>query len=436
MDQFLTNIMISPGEYNLQTLTITSYNGLSVDVRNNVIELTLHEDMYCNFVCGELLIGENVNLIRHLPLIGNELIEVEIITPSRKIPIKQTFFVYKIADKTDLDPSYKSNVYTIYFCSLAYMKAQQTKISRSFANMSYADMVKSIFNDYLKDPKPLLTQETLGKKQLVIPFMNPLDAINMIAKRSISDDGKDFSYLFYETFNSFEFSTINYLAKNQPEPTLTYQYFQANTTREDQLFKELNSDIKRIEKYDVLTLNNTLKNVREGVFASRLLTHDITTKKYQYTDFSYTDDYPQMTTLHPNGILPPNDNEYGAHPFSHFRYYPKHSYLFSDVENTDEYENHVLKRNAHLTHFDTFRLSILAAGDSNRRVGEIINVNIFSGEARQNLNDNPFDYYLSGKYLITKITHILQKESYKMRMQLERDSIPHPYPDRKVWSSS
>lgn len=437
MDDFSSHDkMVVPGEYNLEALTLISYNGISVDIRSNVIELIVHEDIYQNFLSGEILIGENVNLIRHLPLIGNETIEITFLTPSRTMPIKQRFFVYKIGDKADLDNSYKTNIYRLFFCSIPCIKSQQTKISRSFANLTHAEMVTAIYNDYLSDGKKIVVQPTLGKKHLVIPYMSPMAAINMIAKKSMSGDGKDVSYLFYETMNSYEFTTINYLAKVQKEPDITFQYAAANVTRQDGSYRELNSDIRRIEKYDIITLNNTIKNLHDGVFASRMLTHDITYKKFMFTDYLYNQNHQELTTLHPHGMLPKTEQNFSMSPMANYQYYPKHSYAYDGVLDNDECEAIVPKRNAHMAHFDTFRLSALVAGDTNRRVGEIVGVKIFAGETHHNVDDDPFDYYLSGKYIITKITHILQKESYKMRLSLERDSLPHPYPDQKEWSST
>jgi hypothetical protein len=110
--------------------------------------------------------------------------------------------------------------------------------------------------------------------------------------------------------------------------------------------------------------------------------------------------------------------------------YPRQSYAFDNITINDDYDKTILKRNAHFAHLENSKLSILVAGDSNRRVGELIYVDIPSIEPGGK-NDDIYDPYLSGNYIITQITHMVSKMQYKMRMNLERDSLPQPYPENK-----
>jgi len=76
-------------------------------------------------------------------------------------------------------------------------------------------------------------------------------------------------------------------------------------------------------------------------------------------------------------------------------------------------------------------IPLLVAGDSSRRAGQLVNVNILAGDAKLNVTDNPFDYYMSGKYIIAKVTHMVQVDKYIMRLDLERDSLPKAFPTQK-----
>lgn len=423
-----------PGQYKLDSLVLLSYNGAQFDLRPNMLELVLHEDIYANCLSGQVMIAENVNLIKNIPIIGNEFIQIVFKTPSRDSEISKTFFVYKVDNKVELHESSRANIYTLHFVSDEFMKSQTNKISRSYNNMTYGKMVESLYRDYLSnstDLKICYVQETSGSKSLVIPYMTPLQAINWLCTKAISSNVKDYAYLFYETMDGFFFSTINYSVNLSRTPRAKYAYFTSGMTVPAG-FADINRDFKRIEKFQILTFNNTVRHVNDGVLSSRLLTHDIVYKTFEYNDFAYNFDYVQMNTINEYGILPQTADRYSAKPFSNYQFYPKHSYLYDGNKNNDDYENVVLKRNAHLSHYETSRMEIVVAGDSNRRVGDLVDVKIFSGEPSNKNNSDVYDPYLSGLYLVTKITHVVQPQEYKMRLELGRDSIPEPYPDVTV----
>ncbi len=423
--------MVVPGDYNLNSLVLTSYNGFTIDLQPLLLEFVLHEDIYQNTLSGQLTIGENVNLIKHVPLIGNEILKVQFKTASREDEISKKFFIYKIENKLSLGE--KQNVYTLKFCSQEFINSQQSKISKSFQNTKISEMVGVIYENYLQSDssKSLIAQTTLFPKNIVIPYQSPLSAINWLAKRAVSQDTKDFSYLFYETMDGFFFNTINYSAKTSKTPIKTYQYYITGHYKDGFDTRNLDEEFSRIESYEIISLNNTLNNIAGGVFASKLLTHDITFKKYSTTNFAYNPDFAELTRINESGILPRNGDIFSDRAYSHFSFYPKHSYLHDDIIDSDEYDVFVQKRLAHMGSFDTLRLQIQINGDSNRRVGDIIEVKLFSTEPKPISMPDIFDPYLSGNYLITRVTHIFSKSSYKMKLQLEKDSLNEAYPEQK-----
>ena len=423
------NLILNPGEYNLDVMTLVSYNGFTIDLRSNLVELVICESVDSACLAGYLTIGENVNLPFHVPLIGNEKLLIQMTTPSRDTPIVAEFFIYKLDSKLSLDTNEKVNIYSLFFTSEASITNKKTKISRSYSNMTYAEMVYSLCIDHLGITKDVFVSPTLGKKNMVFPFMSPVSAINLLAGRSVSSDHKQYTYMFYETLDAFWFAP---LIPQTKDPVATYQYYIANQSTGTQSFKDIEKDFKRIESYHVMKHNDTLEHLENGVFAARMLTHDITKKTYQNYDYSYNDDFYNLHTMTGKGILPNNGDVFSNFNYAHYSYYPKHSFSYSGVENNDEYEIFALKRRAHLNHFRTGRMQIVVAGDSNRRVGDLVEAKIFAGQARLDSGDDPYDPYLSGKYLVSEVTHILQKNQYKMKLTLERDSLPIPYPETKV----
>lgn len=422
-----TNNKISiPGEYKINSLKLTSYNGFEVDLTPNLLELTIHESVYQNFISGEILIGENVDLKRHVPLVGNEILEVSFKTSSYSNNIKHKFYIYKVSPSINFNSTNKANAYHLHFVSMGGFNTQIQKFSRSFSNMKYSEMVSSIFLDnHIDDEKYLTCIPTSSKKHFVFPFMSSIEAINMLSSRSISEDLQYYSYVFYETLDEYRFAPINY----KQNISTTYTQFPPNLTRQDGIFREMNSEMRRIHSISIQNHIDTIDNIGSGVYSSKLITYDTTLKQIKETDFVYTD-YLNLKKINDYGIAP-NLNSLNISNMNRI-IKTKHAYCYDNIRDSEEYENYILKRKSHLNHFNNNKVSIVVSGDSNRRAGDLVNVNILAGDAKLHVTDNPFDYYMSGKYLISKITHMIQNEKYIMRLDLERDSLPKSLPIKKV----
>ena len=86
------------------------------------------------------------------------------------------------------------------------MRNMRTKVSQAYDG-KYDRAVIDIMKDknYLDSRKKLHYEPTGNANKIVIPNLPPLDAINMIAKRSISDKSNNVGYYFYETTTGYYF---------------------------------------------------------------------------------------------------------------------------------------------------------------------------------------------------------------------------------------
>jgi len=78
-----------------------------------------------------------------------------------------------------------------------------------------------------------------------------------------------------------------------------------------------------------------------------------------------------------------------------------------------------------LKQLDGISITIGVTGDSNLKVGQMVDVFILSDEDLDKATD-PFDKILSGKYLITSIAHTMSRAGYDMVIRLNKDSIRVP----------
>lgn len=230
--------------------------------------------------------------------------------------------------------------------------------------------------------------------------------------------------------DGFFFNTITYPSSVTKNPIKKYYHFPANMSIPD-ILKDINIDYSRIESYQFLNMGNTIKNIANGVFSSYLILPNSTYKKYDESYHSYKENYYRVSHIDSNDVLPSSADRYSYANYSDYNMLSKQYYVYDGIIDNDAENDTYLKRKFQLKHFYNSRITFLLSGDSNRRVGEVIEINIFSGDPNKN-KSSVYDKHLSGKYLITKITHIFQPQEYKMRVEACRDSVSTPYPDVSI----
>jgi hypothetical protein len=115
---------------------------------------------------------------------------------------------------------------------------------------------------------------------------------------------------------------------------------------------------------------------------------------------------------------------------SHRKFLPKHSYKWDEIEDNEQYLDFSLNRHSLMNQIGSVGMEIDAPGDSRRRVGDIVQVDIVSQEDTAKKNEWR-DTYLSGRYMITRIAHNIGRNEYNMILTLTKDSFDDPIPDYK-----
>ena len=94
MSEFATKQLDQAGDVDIQELTIISSKGTFLDVRDYLSELNLYEDIFSPSLYGNLLLSDSRNLIKELPIIGDEYLVVKFKTPTIEAPIEKTFRIF------------------------------------------------------------------------------------------------------------------------------------------------------------------------------------------------------------------------------------------------------------------------------------------------------------------------------------------------------
>jgi hypothetical protein len=418
-----------PGQVYLHEVRVESYSGFVIDIGPQVSDISITEDLFDNFVQATVTITDTLNLAKNVPFIGNETIIISFNTPSRK-KVVYRFKVYKISPRVSPNGP-GTSLYTLYLISAEYLTSLSVQFSRSFSGIKHSEMAESIYRSYLIDstnPKKFFAGSTLGIHNFAFPYMHPSQALNLLAKKSVY--GRDPSLcnmIFYENQKGFFFLPVNYWAieKFKNYVAATYRYFPPNVSFAG---KTIDEDLSRMEGYDVGTSANTARNIAEGIYSSTTVQYDITTKKLSKKLHSYNYDFYKSPHSSKHGVIP-DVNENFSENYNSIRFYPpiassKYGYP-NAIDDTTIYNTY--DRVSQIIGANQFSISFVAPGDSKRKIGEPIQIHIQSKEPKST-EDDP---HLSGRYIISKLVHNIQGDTYKILVTAIKDSMDTPFPNKK-----
>lgn len=218
----------NPGDVSFKTVEIQSVNGEVLDIKNFIVELNIYEDIFSNALQGVLIVVDSKELLSGLPLVGDELLNLWIQTPTfgdeYGESIKKTFSIYSI--KNRMLNADREQMYALYFCSMEAVSDNITQVSKKYEGTT-DEIADKLYTDFLKqqrcfggienkDETPMVIADTPheGKIAFVANMWSPFRCLNYVAQRSIGAKQKSPSFLFYETTRQFYFTSIDNLIKS------------------------------------------------------------------------------------------------------------------------------------------------------------------------------------------------------------------------------
>ena len=448
-----------PQDYSITNLTLLTPTN-TWDVKNAMVELSYHEDLFNNTASGYLMLTESTNYVELMQLNGNEFLRMTFSTTGQPgTEIDKLFRVYKMGPRRQENNMYTMS-YALYFCSEEMMLNEQYKVCKSYPNQEiYKNIVDILQNEMLVDSSKInYIEKTYGSYDFVIPTLKPFDAINFMsvyARTASGGVGSDM--IFYEDKYGFNFRSLQSLMTNPIYHKYTY-----NPKNTDP--SNLNSDQFNILTYEILNSYDTLAGVNSGIFANQLISADILTRTKTITNFDYGSyqKNPSSVQLNPFTITNQYTNRKGDQLNQSKQAVLK--LIFSNYDETSSpyiaeassatagnstvvdtnhgavahniyAETYVPYRTAQLALANYTRIKVSVPGDSNLTVGATVN---FALTSTNPLSHTP-DAFYSGNYLVTAVRHLIN-DRYITILELCKDSVPTPYssPDSTstIWQNS
>ena len=525
------NLPSFPGDFEIQLLDITSPNREGEvtllphpkDGGGSWSELNIYEDIFSNCLTANVQLTDGVGLMEDFPIVGEETIHIQIKTKGIKKereelhtgPFKGSdnegridlkFRVYKISDITKLNEGLTS--YRLHMVSEEYiinLKSKVQKVCRDPGTLEpirISTMVSSLYKQFFKRGRPnakkIFIEPTKNPTDLVIPNYSPFKAFKFLASRAVSagQHAAGSSFVFYETVKGFFFVSletlmsgggvgytgeegsgaseeITYTAPENPvRETYVVQPKGLNIKKDN--LKNIATEMLAVDSYKFSSNFDVIKNLTEGMYSNRLLTHDLVRMKYDTLDFNYLNPEDMKTKTEPiegtvggseitefikaaedaknfhdtfthldKGKLCSNKQFAMGSPESVISFFPTnfgHDIRFKDdigVQGVkgevkgplniipNRVEQWLQSRLVQSQQINNIKLNIRAPGLSTRTVGDLIEFKLPNTylDNRGGETHAIHHKYLSGYYLITKLRHHFTREKYEIEFEAIKDAL-------------
>tara|TARA_S200002703_G_C3782318_1_gene241071 strand:+ start:143 stop:1471 length:1329 start_codon:yes stop_codon:yes gene_type:complete len=415
-----------PGDFALREINLYSHTGEKVDIKALVLEINLYESILSSNLQATITLEDvGQNLITHLPIFGEE--RIEIIISSDGVFYNLNYYIYKIDGRSMKE---KDQVYVISCVSIEALRNENFKICERIDSKKSEEIIKDfLYRDGFSTKGLDIDDKTVFPFDMYVPNWRPFDLFNWLSTRSVPEYKKDsIGYLFYETVEGFKFKSIDKLIDQEsyPSPDVKYIFFQGN-----QQSVGTGADEKyRIMNYNLPKAFNIYDDLRRGAFAHACIYVDVnraTYRSFRTTVDDFWEDSSHMEDAKPyqsRGSAQLLDRP------SRFVYRPSTISTWGNWEEIDDSEKNNIDDMNKLFEKAFFRyyfleyihIDIAVPGDLRNRVGNIINISI-PDPKKVSKNRVVEDKRVSGRYMVSSIKHtILNRSELRTYITLSRDS--------------
>jgi len=439
---FLTN------NFSIDKLTVTLNNGGSIAVSPQQIgQLEYREGLLAKFLSVTLVIGDTTSGLTDL-LQGMERFDLEFSDTLRGVKYEFTggsdngpLYAYRIHNKKVID-----NVKTVVIelCRGDAIVSMQKRVCKKYKNIDSESIVGDIIRNELNSKKErIFVTPSSNKITFIPPNSRPLDVLVWLRNKYFGDPSRgkytSAGYLFYETYNSYNFRSIDEIADTTGNSA---EYTIATTPGGIQ-------EIQSLQQVEFIQNIDMVNNFDRGFYSGQIEFFDInnctvTTKQYSlseyYNSWKKVSGNAELTTI--NSLPLQRDLNSGEDlstrnigdddPAIEFPYgtrnmfvtYTSDLFAFSDgeTETEDDPSGFVNSVSQSVSRLGLFYNQVLTAtatiGNMGVNVGDPVIINFVD-------SSGDIDPSHSGRYIVSDLIHLYKKgeEKYKTYFTLVRDSF-------------
>jgi len=424
-----------PGDVDVKAATITNFKRTRrFDISQQIVSLNIYEDIFKNTMYGNITFVDRMNSVQELPILGEEYFQITFINPVfPNEPFSHEFFIYSI-NNVQTGNDGKSTLVSLSFISVEHLENNKKLMSVSFKNGKMSDYIKQLVSDfnYLNSGKQFFkfkeTTETF-KEPFAFPYQTCFELIDYF--RNFSHDLQDpaSAFLFFENSKGFNFTTVNDLIQNPVTKPIKLNYY-PKSQKDPNIQPE--DSINTIAAIEYKNINDTLTAVRKGMFASKVSSFDFVKKTEFTSTFKLNEEFDKFSHLDGSlaGLKNSDmfieqllNNKYGLQDKGLF---VQKNYLIP--ENSSRGETGILdslpRRVAQTELLVQTPIIIQMLGNPQIYAGSIVSLDI--PEPTHNftvMNEGRPQRYMSGNYLVGRVVHTIEVDTYKMTLNVFKESF-------------
>lgn len=411
---------LTPSSYTVKSATITLNDGKDVDISNLLNKFEIHESLNTPFIEVVMTIVDATNFLEEVKISGNEriLLHISRNPNSDKKDPAQFKLKLDIAEVFSYFRNEPTKQFYRFRCVSPHVYNNQVlNLSYNFRG-TIGSLISKIC-DLIKVENKDIDTSSKSIVKGIYPSIKPLSAASWLLRNAFSSNT---NYYFYETAKEQKVNLKSYHDMTNEDVFDTYEFLPGfkNEIGSQEYYDEVR---KRIRIIDGDLNMGQLQHLSNGSYSSTIHTLDIATKTFKKTKFGYKNGKLNSSKSF-NGDSKVLNKGYDKHFDSKNYYVSLNSKAFDSVDNYHAPLDGTLSDAlASKNKLDFNSFNIILPGDFDLTVGNTINIKVIKASDSEHLNTkNLEDKYLSGKYLITRITHDFNDE-YIQRLTIKRDSI-------------
>lgn len=406
------------GDVALRKIEIVGSNNFTVDISKQIAQINVYEDLFSPFITMSIVVRESVDFVSALPLRGEEYINVEIATPSftaQEQIIKGRFYVYKLSDRTEV--SKKSVVYALHCISYEAILDMNIKSSKAYRGKP-SEIAAELIAQFGSTKKTNI-EEASNSVKYISNFWSPVKNLNYVASLAVNSN-KSPTYLFFENRYGFNFLSLESLYESDLAQSFVKDDYSRDVDATGKSFKNIDQDYKRILDIKIKSVYDSMENIPNGTYASRMISFDFLKKKYNVTDYNVLEKYATQKHLNKNSLISAFKP---ASPVNAIYNQFKHFAMFDGFTDTSASKN-LQQRTSLIQLLQSNVVEITVLGRTDYTVGQKVYLKIPKATplAEKDSDDDAIDPTYSGYYIITAMNHNIDRETHEITMELSKDS--------------
>lgn len=406
--------------YLIKVLDLITNEGKVISLKNIYTEIKLVEDLFSNYISGQIAITDANDLHQIAPIIGEEKIKL-IYSTDGSTEVSKVFNLYRI--ETDQSNSDKVS-HNLFIVTEEAMLDLNTKISKAYDKKSIEFMIRDAFSSI--SSKNVSVTQSSGLFHIVVPNWSPIQFINYTTSIAKPKNYKGSLYFFYEDSKGFNYKHIEDLFSAESVGLWKANKISRNDPKKD--IGEINPS-NNILSYRILkNSTDTFKAMTDGMYANTTLSYDNVSKTYKTYVYDYNKNF--QDTIHLNQFKLSSNNFNLNSDTQKITYLPsvahreQSQYYKNNIGNTsvaDKKEEVHPWRTTLLSQVMAKQIELTVHGNVELTVGKVIDIELPNATALEKLKPN-FHRFNRKKVLITKCVNTFSNKVHTMKLIVCDDS--------------